>query len=543
MNITINIPQNAVDSVTVASKNITIYFPVQESTIVTVIEKGVLFGIQGPTGATGPQGSQGIQGIPGIGIAAGGSIGQVLVKTSATDYITGWLILDKTAVGLSSVDNTTDLLKPISTATQTALNLKQASISLTTTGSSGASTFAANVLNIPTYSLSGLGGQPLATNLTSISALTFASTSFVKMTAAGTFALDTNTYLTAEADTLASVTGRGATTTTAVTMAKLTLTGAVSGVGNLSSYTVTAASGSAISKQITSSLVASANGDTLVGLDINPTFTVGSFTGTTSAALRVAGNILASTHNAYDIGTSNIRFKDIWLNGIIAVPNAYINTLNFGVTNFNINNSGGTAIARWFGTGNLTLQNGGTFTDAGFRLDVVGADSRFNGIRAGLGAGQVAGNTVFGNGALGSNSVGVDITAIGAEALKVNTANNNTAVGHWSLRANTTGAGNTAIGRDVMVANLSGQNNTIIGVAGISGNTTGSNNTGIGFNIQSGNFSGSVILGSGATATASNQFVVGSTGTIAGAVTTATAAQTKTWDVIINGVAQKILLA
>jgi hypothetical protein len=36
--------------------------------------------------------------------------------------------------------------------------------------------------------------QPLATNLTSLSGLTYASTSFVKMTAAGAFALDTNTY-------------------------------------------------------------------------------------------------------------------------------------------------------------------------------------------------------------------------------------------------------------------------------------------------------------------------------------------------------------
>lgn len=35
-----------------------------------------------------------------------------------------WQTLDKSAVGLSNVDNTTDLLKPISTATQTALNLK-----------------------------------------------------------------------------------------------------------------------------------------------------------------------------------------------------------------------------------------------------------------------------------------------------------------------------------------------------------------------------------------------------------------------------------
>ena len=66
--------------------------------------------------------------------------------------------------------------------------------SLTTTGSSGSSTLVSNVLNIPTYTLSGLGGQPLATNLTSLAALSYASTSFVKMTASGTFALDTNTY-------------------------------------------------------------------------------------------------------------------------------------------------------------------------------------------------------------------------------------------------------------------------------------------------------------------------------------------------------------
>jgi len=41
--------------------------------------------------------------------------------------------------------------------------------------------------------------QAGSTNLTSLAALTFASTSFVKMTAAGTFALDTNTYALASA--------------------------------------------------------------------------------------------------------------------------------------------------------------------------------------------------------------------------------------------------------------------------------------------------------------------------------------------------------
>jgi len=65
---------------------------------------------------------------------------------------------------------------------------------LTTTGSSGSATLVSNTLNVPTYTLSGLGGQPLATNLTSLSGLAYVSASFVKMTAAGTFSLDTNTY-------------------------------------------------------------------------------------------------------------------------------------------------------------------------------------------------------------------------------------------------------------------------------------------------------------------------------------------------------------
>lgn len=100
-------------------------------------------------------------------------------------------------------------------------------ISLTTTGSSGASTYSSltGVLNVPNYTLAGLGGQPLSTNLTSLSGLTFVSTSFVKMTAAGTFALDTNTYLTGNQNiTLTGdVTGSGTTviaTTAAPTIVK-----------------------------------------------------------------------------------------------------------------------------------------------------------------------------------------------------------------------------------------------------------------------------------------------------------------------------------
>lgn len=82
------------------------------------------------------------------------------VPTSRTITINGdtqdlsanrtWLI-DKASVGLGNVDNTSDLNKPISIATQTALNAKQDTITLTTSGSSGPATLIGATLNIPNY--------------------------------------------------------------------------------------------------------------------------------------------------------------------------------------------------------------------------------------------------------------------------------------------------------------------------------------------------------------------------------------------------------
>jgi len=104
------------------------------------------------------------------------------------------------STGVFAIPAATSLVDGYLTSTNFSLFYnKQSQISLTVTGSSGYSTFTGTTLNIPTYTLSGLGGQPLSTNLTSVAGLTYASTSFVKMTAAGTFALDTNTYALASA--------------------------------------------------------------------------------------------------------------------------------------------------------------------------------------------------------------------------------------------------------------------------------------------------------------------------------------------------------
>lgn len=65
------------------------------------------------------------------------------------------------------------------------------------------------------------GKQASATNLTSLSGLNFVSASFVKMTGAGTFTLDTNTYLTSSTGVTTVNGSSGAITNVALTTGKL----------------------------------------------------------------------------------------------------------------------------------------------------------------------------------------------------------------------------------------------------------------------------------------------------------------------------------
>lgn len=67
--------------------------------------------MRGPIGPQGVQGIQGIQGPTGSVASVNGDVGPAVVITKST-------------VGLSNVDNTSDANKPVSTATQTALNAK-----------------------------------------------------------------------------------------------------------------------------------------------------------------------------------------------------------------------------------------------------------------------------------------------------------------------------------------------------------------------------------------------------------------------------------
>lgn len=161
-------------------------------------------------------------------------------------------------------------------------------------------------------------------------------------------------------------------------------------------------------------------------------------------------------------------------------------------------------------------------------------------------------NTAIGQQALQRNTSGSVNTAIGVESLNNNsTGNYNTAVGYGSLEGGTNNNGCTAIGyqdipfatsgntRCTMVgmdagyyssgcngnvaegeyslynttgsSNSGGSFNTAVGDSALYTNTSGSYNTAIGFhaNVGSNNLTNATAIGNGASATASNQIVLG----------------------------------
>jgi hypothetical protein len=249
----------------------------------------------------------------------------------------------------------------------------RSAISLTVIGSSGASAYnnTTGVLNVPTYTLSGLGGQPLATNLTSLSGLTFASTSFVKMTAAGTFALDTNVYLTT-----------AAAASTYLPLAGGTLTGALGGT--------TASFSGAVSTN------APSGGATGEGLVVGQSFKIDGSGTTQRAVMYVVSNVLSNTYgsglqiqganladdkgfgfNLNTTGGFEIYVKNTSYNKALTIANTNAATFTNTVTATSLIKTGGTSAqflkadgsvdSNTYGTGTVTsvaaLTIGTTGTD------------------------------------------------------------------------------------------------------------------------------------------------------------------------------------
>jgi hypothetical protein len=311
----------------------------------------------------------------------------------------------------------------------------------------------------------------------------------------------------------------------------------------ITSSSITASSALAQGVFFNNTLVAAANNDVLVGLDINPTFTNGAFTGVDNWDLRTRGKVLVgstSTGNVFPLVVRSTNYPGIllqsgstgtnhsagpydgfafWINPDVSHAKGLItNYENNGISIYNGTNPAiGLTI---FGSTNNVAIN--TITDAGFKLDVVGADSRFNGVKVGKGNNSIGTNTAIGVNSLGTNTTGFENTSLGLNTLFANTTGNyNTAIASESLRFNTTGSSNTALGQNAMQGNVSGNNNTSIGFLSLRANISGNDNIAIGVNAGNASFpnttgSNNIFIGNsstGVSATESNRTWIGNSST------------------------------
>ena len=171
---------------------------------------------------------------------------------------------------------------------------------------------------------------------------------------------------------------------------------------------VTASSAIARGNYMQPTLVAAANNDVLIGLDINPTFNTGAFTGVTGYGLRVR-TIASDSTNVITIGTPTSTSRGF----VLDMANSLIKGLDLlrldftaNFLDFRYNPSGSaTTFGRFFTSGNFALQNGGAFTDGGQRLQVTGTSYFSDSVQ------------------IGSNSIGTNTLRVGKNITGATTLN------------------------------------------------------------------------------------------------------------------------
>jgi hypothetical protein len=116
-------------------------------------------------------------------------------------------------------------------------------------------------------------------------------------------------------------------------------------------------------------------------------------------------------------------------------------------------------------------------------------------------------NVAMGCFALQNNQTGAVNVAYGISALFSNqTGNDNVALGCNALQTNQIGSSNTAAGTAALFSNTGGSGNTALGRSALQNNSLGTDNTAVGINALFGNLAGSRNIGIGLNAGSANQF-------------------------------------
>ena len=420
------------------------------------------------------------------------------VGTSGTDF------------NISSVTDTHTFNLPTASATNrgalsstdwSTFNGKQDAITLTTTGTSGAATLVGSTLNIPQY-------QSVITNPVTGTGTTNYLSKFTGSTTLGnSLVYDDGTFV-----------GIG----TSSPSAKLQTAGSLTASGAI-----------ARGVYFNNTLVAAANNDVLVGLDIAPTFTNGAFTNVSNLAIRTNGNVQVRGNTTQfgqvlqvlnTAGSSIFYVRDVGdalLNGTLWLSaqngSNFISGGQLGITSnsgtvgnqfIRFTHNNGNNAFRVLSNSNIELNPVagnvliGTTTDAGFKLDVNGTTRSQGKLTITTGGAEITGNVVA---YTGIQSYG-QVQIFSAAAFQMFNAANNSKASFQYINANglllTTNSDNISgvlKGLQVNPTTVASANNdTLVGLD-ISPTFTAGAFTGVttlGLRVQSGvsSFGGNVIM-------------------------------------------------
>jgi hypothetical protein len=413
--------------------------------------------------------------------------------------------ITKAMVGLGNVDNTADINKPVSTATQAALDLKANTADVTTALALKANT--ADVTAALDLKVDKVTGK----------------------------ALSTNDYTTAEKTKLAAITGTN------------------TGDQDLSAL--------AIAADVNSALALKANTS-----DVNAALALKANGANVASSLALKANA-ADISTALDLKVDKVTGKALSTNDYTTAEKTKLAAITGTNTGDQINISGNAGTATklatprningiaFDGSENITIAaaastlsgivqvvNGGTgsntknFVDLNSEQTIAGVktfnkDIVVNSVMIGKGGNTQADNIAIGNGARSGNinTGGNANIAIGSDAQKNNrgfynvslgnanlvngSGDENTALGYTVMANNTSGMRNTGVGLFSFYHNTTGNYNTAIGHGSLGLNTTGSYNTALGTSadVAANNLTNATAIGYGASVDASNSIQLGNT--------------------------------
>ncbi|MDO7173992.1 hypothetical protein, partial [Mariniflexile sp. AS56] len=439
--------------------------------------------------------------------------------------------ITSTMVGLANVNNTSDANKPVSTAGQTALDLKVDKVTGKGLSTEDYSTTEKTKLAAITGSNTGdqdLSSYATNTNLdlkANIASPTFTGTvSGITSSMVGLANVDN----TSDANKQVSTAGQTALNLKA-NIASPTFTGTVSGITSTMVGLANVDNTSDANKPVSTA------GQTALNLKANiasPTFT-GTVSGITSTMVGLA-NVDNTSDANKPVSTAGQAALDLKAN-LVSPTFTGTPTLPTGTiaaTQTVGNNT--TAVAT---TAFVTAAITGNYVDLTTNQTIAGtktfsSDITINNTKFGKGAGSNASsrNIAVGNSSLVNNTSGQWNTAIGTYALQKNsTGSNNTAIGNEAVSESvpgsnntgignralmyTSGTGNTSVGSNALINSTTGNNNTAFGLNAFLTNTTGSNNTALGAStvVSSVGLTNVTAIGYGATVAASNTIQLGNT--------------------------------